>query len=188
MKKLYYLLFILIVASGCSRDGAPGPQGVPGIQGPQGQDGLNGSAYHFEYDFNFNPENDYYEEIEYPQDFQIYPDDMVLVYLLWDNTEELGDIWRLMPQSILMDDGLLQYNYDFTQSFLSIFLDADFLLEYLGPIYTQGWVRIVIIPTQEISNGKQLETIDYSDYNAVKEAYNLPDISLPEGYKVPKRF
>lgn len=189
MKKLYYFLFILVVATACGRDGDPGPRGIEGPQGPPGQDGADGeTAYFFEYDFVFNPENDYYEKILYPEDFPIYPEDMVLVYLLWDNTEELGDIWRLMPQSIMMEFGLLQYNYDFTQNFVSIFLDADFALENLGPLYTEGWVRIVIIPAQEISNGRQLNTVDYNDYNAVKEAYNLPDIPLPEGYKPGKRF
>lgn len=189
MKKLYYFLFILIVSTACSRDGDPGPQGIPGPPGLDGLDGLDGeTAYVFEYEFSFNPDNGYTEIIAYPNGFTLYPEEVVLVYLLWENNEEVGDIWRLMPQSSMMQFGWLQYNYDFTRKDVSIFLEADFPLENLGPIYTEGWVRVVVIPAQDISNAKQLNTVDYNDYDAVKETYNLPDLPLPEENKPGKRF
>lgn len=184
MKKLYYVyLLIIILGTACSRDGAPGPQGPPGPQGNDGLDGIDGeSAFLFEYNFFFNSENDYYESILYPDGFPVYPEDMVLVYLLWESTEELGDVWRLMPQTLMMEFGMLQYNYDFTQNYISIFLDADFQLEKLGPLYTKGWVRIVVVPGQFINGGRQLQP-DFSDYSAVKEAYGLPDLPSPEAHK-----
>ncbi len=177
MKKLHYIymLVILFGASSCARDGAPGPQGVPGQQGPPGYDGE--SAYVFEYDFAFNQGNDWLEGILYPEGFTVYPEDMILVYLLWESTDQYGDVWRLMPQTLMMEFGLLQYNYDFTQDDISIFLDADFSLDKLGPLYTEGWVRIVVVPGQTI-NGRQLAP-DFTDYSAVKEAYGLPNLPSP---------
>ena len=177
MKKLHYiyLLMVFFAASSCGRDGAPGPQGLPGLPGPPGYDGE--SAFLFEYDFDFNQANDWYERIFYPEDFPVYPEDMVLVYLLWESTEEYGDVWRLMPQTIMMEFGILQYNFDFSQNDISLFLDADFPLDKLGPLYTQGWMRIVVVPGQEINSRHALP--DLSDYDAVKEAYGLPNLPSP---------
>lgn len=177
MKKLHYvfLLIVFFAASSCSRDGEPGPQGIPGPPGPPGYDGESASL--FEYDFNFNQGNDWYERIFYPEDFPVDPEDMVLVYLLWESTEEYGDVWRLMPQTIMMEFGMLQYNFDFSQNDISLFLDADFSLDKLGPLYTEGWMRIVVVPGQEI-NSRHLQP-DFSDYAAVKDAYGLPDLPSP---------
>lgn len=189
MKKLFYLFFILFVTSACSRDGAPGPQGPSGQDGFDGLDGLNGEpAQVFEYEFDFNSGNDYTEFIGYPEGATFTEGEMVLVYLLWESSEEFGDVWRLMPQAQIMEFGWVQYNYDFTQNDISIFLEADFPLANLGPVYTEGLVRVVVIPGKFVGNGRLQSDIDYTDYNAVKEAFNIPDRPLPEGYKAPQRF
>lgn len=190
MKNIYWWLFILSIGFSCrGPEGLPGPQGLQGPQGPKGQDGYDGSAYLFEFNFDFISNYEYSEIFEFPRDFKTYPTDIVLVYLFWEADDQGNDIWRLLPQSEIMEFGWLQYNYDYTQNDVQIFMEADFSLNKLGPIYTDDqWARIVVIPGQAMNFRQSSSTVDLSDYNAVKVAYGLPDLSLPEGAKARNRF
>ena len=146
-------------------------------------------SYVFEYEFDFLSEDGYSFYHTFPDGFEALPSDVVLVYLLWGSDDSGNDIWRLLPQSQMMEFGWLQYNYDFTQNDFSIFMEADFPLGNLGPNFTNDWVaRVVVVPGQFLSGGRLKSTVDYSDYNAVKEAFDLPDKPLPEGYTIQKRF
>jgi hypothetical protein len=58
---------------------------------------------------------------------------------------------------------------------------TDFDPALLEPIDTDDWiVRLVIVPGN-IWGGRT--SIDHTDYNAVKEAYGLPDLAVHKGYK-----
>ena len=94
----------------------------------------------------------------------IFSDEVLLVYRRWEN-----NTWRLLPQTIFFDDGNeLDYNYDFTQTDVSIFLDSTLDLNTLGSEWTQNQnFRIVIIPAESI-NG-----VDTSDLNNVMEIFNI---------------
>jgi hypothetical protein len=70
--------------------------------------------------------------------------------MLWEETEDSNgepvDIWRLMPQTRILDQGLLQYNYDYTFFDVSIFLESDFDLSTLQPGDTDDQVfRIAVL-------------------------------------------
>jgi len=87
--------------------------------------------------------------------------------LLWDQTTdsngEAVDIWRLMPQTRIIDQGLLQYNYDYTFFDVNIFLESDFDLSLLSVGDTDNQVfRIAILPA-ESTTGK----LDTSNINSV---------------------
>ena len=43
-----------------------------------------------------------------------------------------------------------------------------------GLALTASAVRVVLIPANVLTNGRQA-AIDFNNYNAVKKAYNLPD-------------
>ncbi|HQV36277.1 MAG TPA: hypothetical protein PLC36_08170 [Flavobacterium sp.] len=125
----------------------------------------------FEVTRSFSPQNEFSSLITLNP--QIYASDVVLVYLLWD-VQNGTPIWRLMPQTVQLDEGDLQYNYDFTQFDVNLFLSsADFPLTILGPQWTQNQTfRIVIVPGY--FSGK----IDYSDYNKVMKSlgYSESDV------------
>lgn len=193
MKKLYFWLSLLIFAVACR--GPEGPGGLPGPQGPKGEPGLDGyngeEAYVFQYyDQDFTEEHDYSVLLPFPEGFQAHPYDVVLVYLHWGYDDYDNEIWRLLPQSQIMAFGWLQYNYDFTQFDASIFMEADFPLSQLGPDFTDEWLaRVVVVPSQLFEGGRIAESkVDFYDYKAVKEAYGLPDLKLPEGYEPKERF
>ena len=155
--------------------GPVGPTGATGPQGPQGAAGESGFVFEFE-GINFtSPE---YEAIlSYPNDFEPLESDVALVYLLWDVEEIDGeevDVWRALPQTILTDDGLLQYNFDFTKYDVKLFLDAEFSLDLLTAIDTDDWVaRVVVVPGNFWNtNGRR----DWSNYNKTKEFLGLPEV------------
>ncbi len=170
MKKLsILLLFIVSLFIFSCGEGPIGPPGRDGI------DGLNGEeSFVFEYEFNFTaPE--YSVLLELPNTFTMLESDVMLVYLLWEVTNDGVEIWRALPQTLYLQEGILEYNYDFTMFDASIFLDGTINLDLLGADFTDNWIaRVVVVPGQ--FSGRT--TLDYSDYNQVKEYYNLSPSKL----------
>lgn len=183
MKNLINLIFAISIffLGSCTfggQDGAPGPVGPPGRDGSRGTDGKDGEeAFVFEYsDLTFSAANEYSLLLEIPTDFEMLESDMVLVYFLYDYLEADDlDVWRALPQTEFTAHGTLIYNYDFTLFDVSLFLDANFDLGFLGANYTNDWIaRVVVVPGQ-FGNGRTTDVVDYSDYNAVMDKYNLTE-------------
>ncbi|WP_375579542.1 hypothetical protein ABWH96_00255 [Marivirga tractuosa] len=182
MKKLFNLILAinLIFLGSCTfngQDGAPVSQGQR-PQGPAGQDGQDGQeAFVFEYvDLTFSASNEYSLLLEFPEDFQMLETDKVLVYFLYsDPSTDDPDLWRALPQTEFTEHGTLVYNYDFTMFDVVLFLDSNFDLNKLGATFTDNWIaRVVVVPGQ-FTNGRTADTVDFNDYNAVIEHYNITD-------------
>ena len=160
MKKILLLFsaMVMFVLQGCE-----GPMGPPGPPGPMFE------AEVFEVTRSFGPNNNFSSLITLNP--PILDSDIVLVYLLWD-VDNGTPIWRQMPQTVQLDEGDLQYNFDFTRFDVNLFLSsADFPLTILGPQWTQNQTfRIVLIPGYFGS-----ARIDFSDYNAVMNMLELSE-------------
>lgn len=160
MKKfsLVFGAFLTLFLISCEGPiGPPGFDGFDGRDGIDGQDGINILGKVIDIEGTFTEENGYTIGYEFPNSIEVFETDVVLVYLLWGQTEdsngEAVDIWRLMPQTRILDLGLLQYNYDYTFFDVSIFLEADFDLGTLMPGDTDDQVfRIAVLPAE--STGK----------------------------------
>lgn len=155
--------------------GPPGFDGLDGLDGRDGQDGINilGTVIDIEGDF---VADDYSIFYEFPQTVEVFESDVVLVYLLWDQVEdgngEPVDIWRLLPQTRLLDQGILQYNYDFTFFDVNIFLEADFDMSTLTAGDTDAQVfRIAVLPA-EMAAGSRL---DRSNVRAVMSTLGVTE-------------
>lgn len=107
----------------------------------------------------------------------IYASDMILVYHLYDVVGG-QDVWRLMPQTYYFDNGgELDYNFDFTQNEVTLFLNANFPLTNLDFSWTQNQTfRIVIIPGY-LSNRMSTQ-VDFSDFDAVLKMNNLKESNI----------
>ncbi len=165
MKKLIVLVLAAIVLA---FQGCEGPVGPQGPQGAQGDDGgiFVGSAFEIEVDFT---EGNNYEFVE-PYGFDVFPYDVTLVYLKWSPEGE-DPIWRLIPQQIYFDEGVLQYNYDFTDVDVRIFLDGNIDFGLLGNEWTQNQVfRVVVVPADNVD-----ARMDFQDYDAVTKMLGLTD-------------
>lgn len=177
MKRIFTSILILLplLITGCyvESEGPPGPRGFDGRDGLDGLDGKDGQeAFVFEYEFSFN-RNDYRELLLFPDDFQALDSDVVLVYLLWEVDDNDNEIWRLLPQTLFTSNGLLQYNFDFTKFDASVFIETEFNPDLLGSSYLNDWIaRVVVVP------GNFTGRVDYNDYNAVKEQFDLKELKL----------
>ena len=179
MKKFNLILgaFVTLFLLSCE-----GPQGPPGFDGFDGRDGIDGEdginilGKVIDIEGTFDATNDYSIFYEFPQTVEVFETDVVLVYLLWDQTEDADgvpvDIWRLLPQTRILDQGLLQYNYDFTFFDVNIFLESDFDLETLQPGDTDNQVfRIAVLPAESAQSGK----LDTSNINSVMGALGISE-------------
>lgn len=165
MKKL---LFLMVLALGVACEGPMGPEGLPG------EDGLIIASKAFEIEVDFTEANDY-SHVE-PYGFEVLTSDVTLVYVLWD-VENGKDIWRLLPQQVFFDEGLMQYNFDFTDVDVKLFLDATFPLPMVSNQWTANQVfRIVVVPADLVGRP------NYSDYEATMERFNMTDTDFQRRY------
>lgn len=183
-KLLLVSLSLLVLFNACE-----GPEGPPGPPGFDGLDDTNIVGQVIEepnIDFTA-PSFEVFLDIT---DLQAFPSDVILVFFLTEVVEENGviveEIWRPLPMQIFHPNGLLNYNFDFAIDGegifdVRLFLDANFDLNTLTAIDTDDWVaRIVVVPGDFVDS-----RVDLSDYNAVKELLNLPD--LPKRNNVVQR-
>ncbi len=173
IQKLIGLTFLVSLTMLISCEGPEGPEGPVGPRGPEGSQGPAGESFLgsvFEIEGDFTSENDYELYSEFPSTLEVYQSDIVLVYILWDqytdSNDEVLDVWRLLPQTIFLEGGSLQYNYDFTMSDVLIFLDGTINFETLLPAEKDNQVfRIVVLPADFV----QKKSVDISDYNSLKK-------------------
>ncbi len=190
MKTFTTALLLMVMISSCYTETIVGPAGPRGPQGPTGADGAAGeNGYVFEWtDINFTASNNYEVVLEYPSDFEGLESDVALVYLLWDtyttNSGEEVEVWRALNQTILTEEGILMYKYDFGKYDARIFLEADYSLNMLGAIDTDNWIaRVVVVPGDFWNSGR----VDLSDYHAVKEMLGLPELNSTNTQNVDRR-
>ncbi len=164
MKKLFMLLMSIVAVTFSSCEGDQGPPGPPGFDG-----GIIVSGA-FEIEVDFTPANNY--EFVETYGFDVFPSDVTLVYILWE-TSNGQDIWRLIPQNVIFPEGILIYNYDFTQSDVRFFLDGTINFNILDPSYTQNQVfRVVVVPADNVDG------IDISNLNLVMDANGIENFEI----------
>ena len=99
----------------------------------------------------------------------LFTSDVVLVYIQWDQFNR-NPVWRLVPQTVQLPLGDIQYNFDYTRFDANIFMSsADINLNTLGTEWTNNQrFRIVILPGFFV----QQMRLDYSNYNDVISKLN----------------
>lgn len=158
MKRIIFLMSALaLVLTACTGD--TGPPGPPGFNGLDGLDGGLIVSGAFEIELDFTDENNY-SFIE-PYGFEVFPSDVTLVYIEWD-VDNGESIWRLLPQTVYFDEGILTYNFDFTQQDVRFFLDGTIDFSLLGTEWTDNQAfRVVVVPADNVDG------IDVSDLNTI---------------------
>ncbi|WP_157972180.1 hypothetical protein [Pleomorphovibrio marinus] len=173
MKKTLLLLLLAGICLMPACEGPEGPQGPPGFDGRDGEDGEDGMEFPnlvIETTINFNEDNGYNNVFEIP----IAPDDIWLVFIEWAVIEG-NSLWRPLPQSQLLEQGILFYNFQFTSDLLSIFLEASIPRDELGAEWTDNQrIRAVYVPSFFVGNGENAR-INLNDYDAVMELLGLEE-------------
>lgn len=171
MKKVTLLFgaFITLLMISCEVNGLDGRDGFDGLDGRDGVDGQDAPlAKVIDVEGTFTLDNDYGIRHTFDNTIEVLPTDVVLVYILWAQADgsdgEPIDIWRLLPQTRILDQGLLIYNYEHTFIDVDIFLEADFDLGTLASADTDNQIfRIAVLPAE--TTGKS--SLDRSSISSV---------------------
>ena len=155
-----FLLLSIIIFSAC--EGDQGPMGPPGEDG----DDIVGTVS--EVTGTFSASNNYLLHFTFSNN--LVDGDVVMIYILWEQTDGL-DVWRALPQTVMVEQGILQYNFDYTIGDVQIYLNTDFDRSLLSSADTDNQIfRIAVIPADLVTQNKSL---DIKDYSAVVKAMNV---------------
>ena len=184
MKKFSLVFGVFLTLFLVSCEGPIGPPGFDGIDGRDGQNGQDGedgpifeaAAFEIEMDFVLNTDANIYEfgpEL-YPTDITLIKDDVVLIYRLEEVNDGL-DVWRQLPQPFFAEDGLMFYNFDFTQTDFGLFVEPEFDANLISLDLVQAQVfRVVIIPGNLGTSSK----MDRSNISSVLNALDIDEQNI----------
>ncbi len=173
MKTMKAMILAAVMTLLAACEGIPGRDGLDGIDG---KDGVNLLGSVFEIEGDFTAANDWTLYFAFPNTIKVFESDVVLVYLLWETVtgsdNKPMDVWRLLPQTIVLDEGILQYNYDFTLADVQVFLGGTVDFNTLLPAESQDQVfRIVVLPADFAINN----SLDVSNYNLIMKSLGVPE-------------
>ena len=160
MKRLLSVILFTVLLTAC--EGAPGP---PGFDGQNGLDGelIVVNAFQLS-NIDFISGNDF--QVTY-EGFDFLESDVALVYLKWvldDGTLT----WRQLSQTVFFNNGVLIYNFDFTQNTVTLFLDGTVNFNSLNNSWTQNQeFRVVIVPASLVNSA------DTSNLNTIMVLGNI---------------
>jgi hypothetical protein len=161
MKKL---ITVLTVIGMFAFQGCTGPEGPPGAPG---QDGLIAEVFELK-NINFSNTPDGYT-IYQKLTPNIFASDVILIYRLAGTLNSSTPIWQLIPRTLYLTQGELDYDFDFTKEDFTIFARGTYNLATTPQYLNNQTFRIVILP------GSFSSTVNVSNYNAVMSALNIKE-------------
>jgi hypothetical protein len=165
MKKIITLLAVVGMFSlqGCTvSDGLPGPQG------PQGEDGLIAEVFELKnVSFTYNANDGYtiYQKLT-PN---IYASDVILIYRLSGSINSNTPIWQLIPRTLFLSQGELDYDFDFSKEDFTIYAGGNYNLALTPQYLNNQTFRIVIVP------GSFSVSLNKYNYLEVMSALNIKE-------------
>jgi len=162
MKKIVTLLAVIgmFAFQGCT-----GPEGPPGVPG---QDGLIAEVFELKnINFSYNVTDGYniYQKLT-PT---IYDSDVILIYRLSGTINSSTPIWQLIPRTLFLSQGELDYDFDFSKEDFTIFAGGTYNLATTPQYLNNQTFRIVIVP------GSFSSTLNTSNYAEVMSALNIKE-------------
>jgi hypothetical protein len=165
MRKISTFLAIIgmILISSCE-----GPQGPPGFDGFDGQDGLIAEVFELKnVDFSFNATDGY--TIYRALTPQIFASDVILIYRMSGTIDSNTPIWQLIPRTLFLSQGELDYDFDFSKEDFTIYAGGTYDLSSTPQYINNQTFRIVIVP------GSFSAAINKNSYADVMAALNMKE-------------
>ena len=129
--------------------------------------------------FDFNNVDGY--NISRELDPLLYDEDVILIYRqIGFISGSNAPIWQLIPRTIYLQQGELDYDYDFSNEHFIIYARGTYDLELTPQYLDNQTFRIVIVPGSPSGTAKSVNKPDYSDYNAVIAKYGIDDSKVKE--------
>lgn len=162
MKRIIFYVFVATVFTLVSCTGDRGPMGPEGPEGPEGIPGVNIEGQTFEIDgvnFEYDDQtNSHYFIFDMPEDidFLFYDPsadddaaDSIIAYII--EPEGNTESFHLLPKSYFLDDGIIQYGFNFVNSYaetLELTIEGNFDLKDLSAAFTKNQIfRFVVLPS-----------------------------------------
>lgn len=101
----------------------------------------------------------------------IVDSDNILIYRLAGTINATTPIWQLIPRTLFLDQGELDYDFDFSRVDFTIYAGGTYDIGTTPQFIQNQTFRIVIIPGF-FSKGS---TVDFNNYHAVIEAFQIDD-------------
>jgi hypothetical protein len=163
MKKISTFLAVIgmVLISSCE-----GPQGPPGFDGFDGQDGLIAEVFELKnVDFDYNATDGY--TIYRSLNPQIFASDIILIYRMTGTIDSTTPIWQLIPRTLFLPEGELDYDFDFSKQDFTIYAGGTYDLSLTPQYINNQTFRIVIVP------GDFSGSINKNNYADVMAALNI---------------
>lgn len=109
-------------------------------------------------------------------DPQIFPSDVILIYRLSGTIDSSTPIWQLIPRTLFLNQGELDYDFDFSKEDFTIYAGGTYDLSLTPNFLNNQTFRIVIIPGY-FSN-KSSSKVDFNDYDAVVKAFKIDESKI----------
>lgn len=103
----------------------------------------------------------------------IFASDNILIYRLSGTINPTTPIWQLIPRTLFLPQGELDYDYDFSKQDFTIYAGGNYNLNLTPSFITNQTFRIVIIPGS--FGNKMRNLVNTADYDAVIKRYNIND-------------
>lgn len=100
--------------------------------------------------------------------------DVVLIYRR-AGEENGATVWQSIPRTIYLENGELDYDFDFSKNDIMIYADGTYDLSETPAYLNNQTFRVVLVPA---SMGSKNATVDYSDYNSVIRHFNIDDTKV----------
>lgn len=100
----------------------------------------------------------------------LYDSDVVLIYRQ-ATTSNGNPVWELIPRTYYVNEGEVDYTFDFTKNDVQVYVQATFNLANSSYIRNQTF-RVVVIPA---NYGKSANAVNFENYNDVIAHYNISD-------------
>ena len=139
MKKISLILAVIgmIFVSSC--------EGPPGRDGLDGQDGLLAEVFELKnVDFNYNATDGY--TIFRALTPEILASDNILIYRMNGSVDVNTPIWQLIPRTLFLTEGELDYDFDFSKKDFTIYAGGNYNISTTPQYIKNQTFRIVIVP------------------------------------------
>ena len=161
MKRIFLFLAVIGITTLSSCTGDTGPRGFPG------PDSEVFELQNVNFQLDQNNEYTIFEQLN-PQ---LKSADNILIYRMAGTINAQTPIWQLIPRTLFLTQGELDYDFDFSKVDFTIYAGGTFNIATVPQFINNQTFRIVIIPGYFSKNS----TIDFNDYNAVIKAFNIDD-------------
>ncbi len=166
MKKYFLLLLFIPFFSACKK-GDVGPQGPEGPAGPQGPQGIIGNANVTQYTFGAqNLASSSFTQLQITTTQDTATRSLWYVYLYYQPL----DRWYFVPGSGFGGTSTYRVSLTYASGKAVIYIDKS----GVGENYAQARV-IRVYANNVTTGGRGSSPVDFSDYRAVMQYYQLPE-------------